>query len=53
MINKIDVDKPDVTEKGYCKCNRVVCIVVIGLTHDFAMLRSIIVFRGHQNGKDV
>ena len=30
VINKIDVDKPDVTEKCYCKCNRVVCIVVIG-----------------------
>ena len=30
VINKIDVDKPDVTEKCYCKCNRVVCIVIIG-----------------------
>ncbi|XP_044169041.1 uncharacterized protein LOC122953265 isoform X2 [Acropora millepora] len=30
VINKIDVDKPDVAEKCYCKCNRVVCIVIMG-----------------------
>ena len=52
-IDRIDVNESDVTEKCYCKCNCVVCIVISGLTYDFAMLRSIIVFRGYQNEKAV
>ena len=47
VIDQIDVNESDVTEKCYRKCNCVVCIV------DFAMLRSVIVFRGHQNEKAV
>ena len=44
VIDQIDADEFKVSEKCYRKCNCVVSLVI----KDFTMLRSIIVFRGHQ-----